>query len=96
MKLRLLRTDYNNFSVIFDKSKALLDDHIYYFVLGCRHCFSAIFSLTSFRYATEFCLLSAFHLRTDFAFGHSPVRLFFEILLSACCSETRFGFSDGA
>jgi hypothetical protein len=40
--------------------------------------------------------LPAFHFGADFVLGHGPVRLSFEIILSAQSSKTPFDFSECA
>jgi hypothetical protein len=50
--------------------------------------------LSSFPYVTGFFFLPAFHFGRNSVFGHRPVRLLFEILLSAWGFKTCFGLSD--
>ena len=64
----------------------------------CRPCFPAMSSLATFSVVIFrrywFFFLPALQCAKDSVFGHRPVRLSFEILLSAWGSKTRFGFSD--
>jgi len=63
---------------------ALFSSYILACHVLCRH----------FPTLPNFFFLPALHCAKDSVFGHRPVRLSFEILLSAWGPKTRFGFSE--